>query len=139
MNPLTCWTAVLTLSCPGTCSACHPSLAADDVWFINRPPVFTPEAGVRKFVARDSSGQVQGFIFFDGVYENGQLTGYYANVTRMRPDAHPGTLNLVMKEFIHRCSLLQSRMLWMSACHLAACHMPTQAALYAHAACRDSL
>lgn len=75
---------------------------ADDVWFINRPPVFAPEAGVRKFVARDASGKIQGFIFFDGVFEDGQLTGYYANVTRMLPGAHAGTLNLIMKEFIER-------------------------------------
>ena len=78
---------------------CH---RADEVWFINRPPVFAPEAGVRKFIARNAAGEIQGFIFFDGVFENGQLTGYYANVTRMLPDAHPGTLNLMMKEFIEK-------------------------------------
>lgn len=64
--------------------------------------MFAPEAGVRKFVARDASGKIQGFIFFDGVFEDGQLTGYYANVTRMLPGAHAGTLNLIMKEFIER-------------------------------------
>lgn len=77
----------------------HPT---DEVWFINRAPVFAPEPGVRKFVARDAAGAVLGYIFFDGVFENGQLTGYYANVTRMLPDAHPGTLNLIIKEFLDR-------------------------------------
>lgn len=72
------------------------------MWFINRPPVFAPEPGVRKFVARDSTGAIQGYIFFDGVFEGGQLTAYYANVTRMLPNAHPGTLNLIIKEFLER-------------------------------------
>lgn len=55
---------------------------------------------MRKLVARNASGVLQGYIFFDAVYEDGRLIGYYANVTRMLPDAHPGTLNLVMKAFI---------------------------------------
>jgi len=29
-------------------------------------------------------------------------SGYYANVTRMSPDAHPGVLNLIIKEFIDK-------------------------------------
>lgn len=55
---------------------------------------------MRKLIARDASGTMQGYIFFDGVFEDGRLVGYYANVTRMLPDAHPGTLNLMMKTFI---------------------------------------
>jgi hypothetical protein len=62
--------------------------------------VFLPEPGVRKFVARDSSGRLVGFIFFDSVFEGGRLAGWYANVTRLAPDAHPGTLNLMIKHFI---------------------------------------
>jgi hypothetical protein len=69
--------------------------------------VFAPEAGVRKFVARNASGVMQGYIFFDGVYEGGQLVGYYANVTRLLPDAHPGTLNLIIKEFLERWVWIQ--------------------------------
>ena len=80
--------------------SCAP---ADDVWFINRRPIFAPEAGVRKFIARNAAGQLQGYIFFDGVFEGGRLVGYYANVTRLLPDAHPGTLNLMMKTFLERC------------------------------------
>jgi hypothetical protein len=70
------------------------------VWFINRKPVFAPEPGVRKFVARDAHGRLQGFIFFDACFEQGELAGYYANVTRLAPDAHPGTLNLIIKHFL---------------------------------------
>ncbi|WIA39195.1 hypothetical protein OEZ86_005320 [Tetradesmus obliquus] len=76
---------------------------AGNFWFINRPPVFAPEPGVRKFTARDSSsGQLLGFIFFDAVFEPGQVVGYYANVTRMVPDAHPGVLNLLVSNFMDR-------------------------------------
>jgi hypothetical protein len=58
---------------------------------------------VRKFTAREAaSGVLLGFIFFDGVYEAGKLVGYYANVTRMRPDAHPGVLNLLVSNFMDR-------------------------------------
>jgi lysylphosphatidylglycerol synthetase-like protein (DUF2156 family) len=64
--------------------------------------VFDDEEGVRKLVARDKTGRMLAFVACDPVYEFGQVVGYYANVTRMRPDAHPGTLNLMMKEFIER-------------------------------------
>jgi hypothetical protein len=58
---------------------------------------------VRKFTARDvSSGRLLGYIFFDAVYEGGAVVGYYANVTRMRPDAHPGVLNLLVSSFMDR-------------------------------------
>jgi hypothetical protein len=73
------------------------------VWFINRLPVFAPEPGVRKLTARDvSSGRLLGYIFFDTVYEGGHVVGYYANVTRMRPDAHPGVLNLLVSSFMDK-------------------------------------
>jgi hypothetical protein len=72
------------------------------VWFINRTPVFAPEPGVRKFIARNAAGALQGYIFFDGVFEGGWLVGYYANVTRMLPDAHPGTINLIIRDFLDR-------------------------------------
>jgi hypothetical protein len=70
--------------------------------------VFAPEPGVRKFTAREAgSGRLLGFIFFDAVYESGRVAGYYANVTRMRPDAHPGVLNLLVSSFMDR-SVLQA-------------------------------
>ncbi|KAF6256766.1 hypothetical protein COO60DRAFT_1702160 [Scenedesmus sp. NREL 46B-D3] len=72
-------------------------------WFINRLPVFAPEPGVRKFTAREAgSGRLLGFIFFDAVYEAGGVAGYYANVTRLRPGAHPGVLNLLVSSFMDR-------------------------------------
>lgn len=55
---------------------------------------------MRKFTARDSSGRLLGYMFFDGVFKEGKLVGYYANVTRMLPDAHPGTLNFMIKTFL---------------------------------------
>lgn len=55
---------------------------------------------MRKFTARDTKNRLLGYIFFDGVFEGGQLVGYYANVTRLVPDAHPGTLNLIVKAFL---------------------------------------
>jgi hypothetical protein len=81
-----------------------PSLHActGNFWFLNRQPIFAPEPGVRKFTARDAAGRLLGYVFFDGVFERGDLVGYYANVTRMLPDAHPGTLNLIIKTFIEQ-------------------------------------
>lgn len=76
--------------------------AAGHVWFLNRSAVHRPERGVRKFIARDAAGQLQAYMFFDAVYDAGCVVGYYANVTRMRPGAHPGVLNLMVKEFIDR-------------------------------------
>jgi lysylphosphatidylglycerol synthetase-like protein (DUF2156 family) len=81
---------------------CCLSSLAGRVWFINRLPIFEEEDGVRLFAARDSNGRMLAFVACDPVYEFGQVVGYYANVTRMRPDAHPGTLNLMMKEFLDR-------------------------------------
>ncbi|WIA39196.1 hypothetical protein OEZ86_005321 [Tetradesmus obliquus] len=76
---------------------------AGRVWFINRLPVFAPEPGVRKFTAREAgSGRLLGFIFFDAVFEASNVVGYYANVTRMVPDAHPGVLNLLVSNFMDR-------------------------------------
>lgn len=73
---------------------------AGQIWFINRLPVLQDEPGVRKFTARDNTGAMLAYIFFDPVYEAGVLVGYYANVTRMVPDAHPGCLNLIMRHVI---------------------------------------
>jgi len=75
---------------------------AGSVWFINRLPVFADEEGVRKLAARDHLGRMLAFVACDPVYEAGQVIGYYANVTRMRPDAHAGTLNLMMSWFIEK-------------------------------------
>eukprot|EP00775_Hariotina_reticulata_P013086 gene13086-13213_t len=78
----------------------HKGPKAAHMWLLNRQPVFGPEFAVRKFVARDGNGKLLAFIFFDAVFEAGRLVGYYANVTRMRPGAHPGVLNLIIKTFI---------------------------------------
>jgi hypothetical protein len=85
------------------------------MWFLNRPPVFEDEPGVVVAAAWSkstgdgvtTSGDRQGrtmqaWVAFDPVWDNGRVTGYYANVTRMRPDAHPGVLNLIMKTFLSR-------------------------------------
>ena len=64
--------------------------------------MFDDEDGVRLLAARDTNGKMLAFVACDPVYEEGQVVGYYANVTRMRPDAHAGTLNMMMKEFIDR-------------------------------------
>lgn len=55
---------------------------------------------MRKFVACDRTGRMLGFIFFDAVTERGRVTGWYANVTRLAPGAHPGALNLIIKTFL---------------------------------------
>jgi hypothetical protein len=62
------------------CPAAH-------MWLMNRQPVFSPEFGVRKFVARDGvGGKLLAFIFFDAVYDAGNLVG--------ENEAAPGTVIL---------------------------------------------
>jgi hypothetical protein len=88
-------------------AAAAAAAAVGRVWFINRLPIYAPEPGVRKFTAREAaSGRLLGFIFFDAVHEAGRVVGYYANVTRMRPDAHPGVLNLLVSAFMDRWVVL---------------------------------
>ena len=69
---------------------------------MNRGPVFGDEESVRKLVVRDNTGRMLAFVAWDPVYEAGEVVGYYANVTRMKPDAHAGTLNLMMSWFIEK-------------------------------------
>jgi hypothetical protein len=86
--------------------------------------VFAPEPGVRKFTAREAgSGRLLGFIFFDAVYEAGNVTGYYANVTRMRPDAHPGVLNLLVSSFMDRSVMYSAPPQPNFCCHRRRCCM----------------
>lgn len=95
------------------------------VWFINRQPVLAPEPGVRKLIARDAGGRLLGFIFFDAVYDGSTdaPVGYYANVTRMLPDAHTGTLNLIIKHFLDRCVRSSEQ------------HVQVRLAVHAHGVC----
>lgn len=71
-------------------------------WFINRRPVLTKvEPGVRRFAALHN-GSLVAWIFFDPMYQEGQVVGYYANITRHTSSAHTGTLGLIIKEAMEK-------------------------------------
>ncbi len=57
-------------------------------------------AGVRLFVARQSSGSepsMMGFALLDPMHRNGVVVGYYANIVRTRRNVHPGTAGLLIQ------------------------------------------
>lgn len=53
-----------------------------EIWLYARRPLFVREEGVRKFVAYDRDGHVAGFVFYDPIYQNEQVIGYAANISR---------------------------------------------------------
>jgi lysylphosphatidylglycerol synthetase-like protein (DUF2156 family) len=53
-----------------------------EIWVYARRPVFGPEEGVRKFIARDRENNVVGFAFYDPMYRGGVVKGYSANISR---------------------------------------------------------
>ena len=64
--------------------------------FVARPAVYAQEAGVRKFVAR-LNGRIEGFVFFDPMYDKGSVYGYHLDIIRARREAHPSTRRLIIK------------------------------------------
>lgn len=60
----------------------NKKLSDREIWLYARRPVFEFEQDVRKFVAYDKEGTVVGFVFYDPMYRDGQVTGYSANISR---------------------------------------------------------
>ncbi len=53
----------------------------NEMGFLVRPAVYGDELDVRKFFAF-KDWQIQGFVFYDPIYENGEVVGYLANTLR---------------------------------------------------------
>jgi len=53
----------------------------NELGFLVRPAVYDDELDVRKFFAL-KEWKIQGFVFFDPIYENGEVIGYMANILR---------------------------------------------------------
>ena len=60
----------------------NKTLQTREIWIYARPPIFSTEPDVRKFVAFDSANEVVGFVFYDPVYREGKIIGYAANTVR---------------------------------------------------------
>lgn len=53
-----------------------------EIWIYARKPIWGSEPDVRKFVAYDREGGIVGFVFYDPIYRDGEVTGYSANTSR---------------------------------------------------------
>ena len=57
--------------------------------FLTRPAVFADEVEVRKFFAF-RNGRLEGFVFFDPIYRDGEVIGYNTSTKRRMPDSPTG-------------------------------------------------
>jgi lysylphosphatidylglycerol synthetase-like protein (DUF2156 family) len=73
-----------------------------EIWFFARRPVFESEPEVRKFVAYDREGHLAGFVFYDPIYCDGQVTGYSATVSRCNEQRYGRLATAVHMEAMDR-------------------------------------
>ena len=71
-----------------------------EVTFLNRPLLSEDEPDVRKFFLFDANEHLQAFVFFDPVYEAGEVTGYSTVFKRRRPQATNYAEQGIMKHAI---------------------------------------
>ena len=64
--------------------------------FLTRQPVYHDEPFVRKFYSIDADQNLQGFIFFDPIFEEGEVVGYCPSVMRARPGASMGHVAYIL-------------------------------------------
>lgn len=69
--------------------------------FIVRPIVYVDEWDVRKFVALKDD-QIVGFVFFDPMYEEGQVIGYLANQLRSNLDRSYSVADFIILKAIEQ-------------------------------------
>jgi len=69
--------------------------------FLTRPLVLTVEEDVRSFFAKQGD-TVVGYRFFDPLYREGEVVGYYADINRILPDAPQGTSYLLALTAINK-------------------------------------
>ncbi|MCH8498232.1 MAG: DUF2156 domain-containing protein [Marinobacter sp.] len=75
----------------------HKAVGSRELRLLTRPPVYGDEWGVRKFYAYDGDGRLLGFVFFDPFFEQGQVTGYTANILRQDLERAPtGLLDYII-------------------------------------------
>jgi lysylphosphatidylglycerol synthetase-like protein (DUF2156 family) len=65
------------------------TLGSRSLKFLLRPIVIGDEPDVRKFYAFDASGKLVAFIFFDPVYQDGNIVGYTDQFRQRLPEADP--------------------------------------------------
>lgn len=72
----------------------------NEMKFFTRPLNFEFDKNnqVRLFSAKDSKGEMAGFLFLDPLYKQGKIFGYYADIIRVKPDAPSGTTTLLLLE-----------------------------------------
>jgi lysylphosphatidylglycerol synthetase-like protein (DUF2156 family) len=71
-----------------------------EVVFLNRTIKYADEPDVRKFFCFDRDGKIVAFIFFDPVYQGGEVTGYLAAFKRTAAHADGKTGNAMVKTAI---------------------------------------
>lgn len=71
-----------------------------EVYFFNRPIVFADEVDVRKFFLFDPGGRSVAFVFFDPLYEHGEVIGYSPAIKRRAPGAPLRSEEGIMKTAI---------------------------------------
>jgi lysylphosphatidylglycerol synthetase-like protein (DUF2156 family) len=72
-----------------------------EMTFLTRPAILDDEVDVRKFFAFDREGHLQAFVFFDPIYQGGEVVGYLCSAKRRLPEAD----NLVGYAILHRAIL----------------------------------
>lgn len=71
-----------------------------EVRFLNRPIEFDEEIDVRKFFVRDGEGKILSFVYFDPIYEHGEIIGYSASIKRRSNSAPTGAEEATVKHAI---------------------------------------
>lgn len=79
----------------------HKAVSDHELAFIVRPAVYGDEPGVRRFFAMNN-GQVIGFVFFDPMYENGEVVGYLANIVRTCASVSYSVADCIILEAINQ-------------------------------------
>ncbi len=64
--------------------------------FLARRAVYCDEPFVRKFYSVDAGQNLQGFIFFDPIFEEGEVVGYCPSIMRARPGASMGHVAYIL-------------------------------------------
>ena len=89
-----------------------------EISFLIRPMRMDFEEGVRKFYA-SLDGKLIGFIFFDPLYEDGNLVGYTPNISRFNPVFRQGIFYSLMVYAIERFKQEGVTFLHLGLCPLA--------------------
>jgi len=65
-------------------------VSSREVIFITRCAQFHDEPFVRKFIALNKNGDIEGFTFYDPIFDNGEVIGYTPSIERFSPHSVKG-------------------------------------------------